>query len=152
MTASFLHPREDRWEDVWYGNPVWDWGQRFQHRSPSDGVSLVAEIHRVHKASTTWVKHFFFVFTLHEYFLVLDVCPEKPRMPHPWRCSRPGWMRLWITWFSGRRVETRWSLRPLSQAILWFYDVEKNSCRSCRDTHAKKICKVPTATCNHVAL
>jgi len=19
-------------------------------------------------------------------------CPEKLRMPHPWRCSKPGWM------------------------------------------------------------
>ena len=23
-------------------------------------------------------------------------------MPHPWECSRPGWMRLWATWSSGR--------------------------------------------------
>jgi len=25
-------------------------------------------------------------------------CPEKVRMPSPWKCSRPGWMGLWATW------------------------------------------------------
>uniref|UniRef100_A0A8B9CFX7 Utrophin n=1 Tax=Anser brachyrhynchus TaxID=132585 RepID=A0A8B9CFX7_9AVES len=24
--------------------------------------------------------------------------PEKLWMPHPWRCSRPGWVGLWATW------------------------------------------------------
>ncbi|GAB0210055.1 hypothetical protein GRJ2_003471300 [Grus japonensis] len=26
---------------------------------------------------------------------------EKFWMPHPWKCLRPGWMRLWATWSSG---------------------------------------------------
>jgi len=25
-------------------------------------------------------------------------CPEKLWMPHPWRCSRPGWMGPWAAW------------------------------------------------------
>ena len=29
-------------------------------------------------------------------------CPERPWMPHPWRCSRPGWMGPWATWSSIR--------------------------------------------------
>ncbi|KFU98841.1 U5 small nuclear ribonucleoprotein 200 kDa helicase, partial [Tauraco erythrolophus] len=29
-------------------------------------------------------------------------CPEKLWLPHPWQCSRPGWMGLWATWCSGR--------------------------------------------------
>ena len=28
--------------------------------------------------------------------------PESLWMPHPWQCSRPGWMGLWATWSSGR--------------------------------------------------
>jgi len=28
--------------------------------------------------------------------------PKKLRMPHPCKCSRPGWMELWATWSSGR--------------------------------------------------
>jgi len=29
-------------------------------------------------------------------------CPERLWMLHPWRCSRPGWMRPWATWSSTR--------------------------------------------------
>jgi len=29
-------------------------------------------------------------------------CPEKLWLPHPWKCSRPGWMGLGATWSSGR--------------------------------------------------
>ena len=25
-------------------------------------------------------------------------CPERLWMPHPWRCSRPGWMEPWAAW------------------------------------------------------
>ncbi|GAB0188207.1 hypothetical protein GRJ2_001286000 [Grus japonensis] len=28
-------------------------------------------------------------------------CPQKLWMPPPWKCSRPGRMRLWATWSSG---------------------------------------------------
>jgi len=27
-------------------------------------------------------------------------CPERLWMPHPWRCSRPGWMGPWAAWSS----------------------------------------------------
>ena len=27
-------------------------------------------------------------------------CPEKLWLPHPWRCSRPGWMGPWAAWSS----------------------------------------------------
>lgn len=50
-------------------------------------------------------------------------CPESLWKPHPWKCSRPGCMRLWATWSSGRWVGTRWSLTSLqTQNNLWFYD------------------------------
>ena len=26
-------------------------------------------------------------------------CPERLWMPHPWRCSRPGWMGPWAAWY-----------------------------------------------------
>ena len=29
-------------------------------------------------------------------------CPEKLGMPHPWKCSRPGWMGLGATSSGGR--------------------------------------------------
>jgi len=59
--------------------------------------------------------------------------PEKRWMPHPWRCSRPGWMEPWaawsITWLNSwqpcmrQRVGTRWSLKSLpTQPILLFHD------------------------------
>ena len=48
-------------------------------------------------------------------------------MPHPWRCSRPGWMRPWATCSSGwcprpwQGLGTGWSLRSLpTRPILWF--------------------------------
>ena len=28
-------------------------------------------------------------------------CLEKQWIPHPWRCSRPGWMGTWAAWFGG---------------------------------------------------
>jgi len=31
-------------------------------------------------------------------------CPERLWMPHPWRCSRPGWMGPWAAW-SGIKCE-----------------------------------------------
>ena len=34
-------------------------------------------------------------------------------MPHPWNCSRPGWMRLWATWSSG------WHPCPWQQGWNW---------------------------------
>jgi len=27
---------------------------------------------------------------------------EKLWTPPPWKCSKPGWMRFWATWSSGR--------------------------------------------------
>jgi len=59
-------------------------------------------------------------------------CPERLWMPHPWRCSRPGWMGPWTAWSSikcggwwpclWRGIGAWWSLRSLpTQAILWFY-------------------------------
>ena len=48
---------------------------------------------------------------------------------HPWRCSRPGWMEPWVTWFRTRHPcpwHGVWSwmiLRSFSTlTILWFYD------------------------------
>lgn len=29
-------------------------------------------------------------------------CPGRLWMSQPWKCSRPGWIRLWATWSSGR--------------------------------------------------
>ena len=29
-------------------------------------------------------------------------CPERLWMPHPWRCSGPGWMGPWAAWSSIR--------------------------------------------------
>jgi len=29
---------------------------------------------------------------------VLNRLPERLWMPHPWRCSRPGWMGPWAAW------------------------------------------------------
>ena len=29
---------------------------------------------------------------------VVRCCPERLWMPHPWRCSRPGWMGPWAAW------------------------------------------------------
>jgi len=56
-------------------------------------------------------------------------CPGKLWMPHPQRCSRPGWMGLWASWTGGWQpahdsgLEARWYLRSLpTHAILWFYD------------------------------
>jgi len=54
-------------------------------------------------------------------------------MPHPRRCSSPGWMGPWAAWSSikcggwwpvlRQRGWAWWSLRfLLTQAILWFYD------------------------------
>ena len=50
-------------------------------------------------------------------------------MPHPQRCSRPGLMGLWTTWFSGRYpspqqgVGTRWAVRSHpTQIILQLYE------------------------------
>ena len=63
-------------------------------------------------------------------------CPEKLCVPHPWRCSRPGWMGPWATWANGwqsyqwQGIGSRWSVRSLLlQAIVWFYDLSsKNVC------------------------
>ena len=56
-------------------------------------------------------------------------CPEKLRVPHPWRHSRPGWMVSWAAWADGGQpcprqgVGIGWALRVLpTQAILWFSD------------------------------
>ena len=43
-------------------------------------------------------------------------CPERWLMPHPWKCSRPGWSRLWATWSSWRcpcSLQGGWAKRPL---------------------------------------
>jgi len=55
-------------------------------------------------------------------------CPEKLRMPHPWRLSRPGLMWTWADWSGGwqpfprQGTGTGWALRSLpTQVILWFY-------------------------------
>ena len=68
-------------------------------------------------------------------------CPERLWMPHPWRCSRPGWMGPWAAWSDIRYgrwlpclwwgVGASWSLRSLpTQAIpnhIWFYKFQKPS-------------------------
>jgi len=65
-------------------------------------------------------------------------CPERLRMPHPWRGLRPGWMGNWAawssTWSSGRpscpdlEVGTWWPLRSLpTQIILEFCDSKDGS-------------------------
>jgi len=60
-------------------------------------------------------------------------CPERLWMPHPWRCSRPGWMGPWAAWSSIRGwwpcmqqgVGASWSLGPFQpkpsydSMILW---------------------------------
>jgi len=55
-------------------------------------------------------------------------CPERLRLPCPWRCSRPGWMESWAAWSSGWKpcpqqgIGIRWSLMsPPTQAILYDY-------------------------------
>jgi len=45
-------------------------------------------------------------------------CPEKLWVPHPWSCSRPGWMGPWAAWAAGwhcpwQGVGTGWALRFL---------------------------------------
>jgi len=57
-------------------------------------------------------------------------CPEKLWVPHPWRCSRPGWMGPWAAWAGGWQsaygsgIGMRRSLRELqTQAILRFYNI-----------------------------
>ena len=61
-------------------------------------------------------------------------CPERLWMPHPWRCSRPGWMGPWAAWSSIRceswqpcTQQRVWSLmilevpsNPSHSKILWF--------------------------------
>jgi len=56
----------------------------------------------------------------------VTVATEKLWMPHPWKCSRPGWMGLWATWSAERcpcswqGFGTGWSLRSFpTQTILW---------------------------------
>jgi len=39
-------------------------------------------------------------FSLREWWGFGTRCSENLWMPHPWRCSRPGWMRPWAAWFS----------------------------------------------------
>jgi len=39
-------------------------------------------------------------FSLREWWGAGTGCSEKLWMPHPWRCSRPGWMGPWATWSS----------------------------------------------------
>jgi len=58
-------------------------------------------------------------------------CPEKLWVPHPWRCSRLGWMVPRATWSSRWQpcprqwVGTEWTLRSLpTQAIPLFCDYE----------------------------
>ena len=56
-------------------------------------------------------------------------CPERALMPHPWKHSRSGWMRLWATWSDWRcpcsfqAGWTRWPLKvpsnPTHSMILW---------------------------------
>ena len=51
-------------------------------------------------------------------------------LPHPWQCSRPGWMGLWATWSGGRCPcpgQRGWTTRSLNvtpypnhSMILWF--------------------------------
>ena len=63
-------------------------------------------------------------------------CPERLWMPHPWRCSRPGWMGPWAAWSSIRYEgwwpclwQGGWSLmilqvpsNPSHSMILRFYE------------------------------
>lgn len=67
--------------------------------------------------------------------------PEKSWMPHPQRCSSPGWMRPWSTWSSGWHTclwkggWTGWSFcslySPSHFMILWVYDSKVIFCISC---------------------
>jgi len=56
------------------------------------------------------------------------ICPEKLWVPHPWRCSRPGWMGPRAVWAAGGTqltagVGAGGALRSLpTQTILWFCD------------------------------
>lgn len=36
----------------------------------------------------------------------LALLPEKPWVPHPWSCSRLGWMGLWAAWAVGGNQPT----------------------------------------------
>lgn len=47
-------------------------------------------------------------------------CLEKLRMPHPWMCSRPGWMGLWVTWSDGMFPAHGRNVGPLQHKP--FYD------------------------------
>lgn len=52
--------------------------------------------------------------------------PEKMWMPHPWKGSKPGWMGLWASWFSGRCPypwHGGWKemIFNVNFVILWFY-------------------------------
>jgi len=63
-------------------------------------------------------------------------CPERLWMPHPQRCSRPGWIDPWATWYSTRSGgwwpylwQGGWNLmvlgvpsNPSHSMILWFCD------------------------------
>jgi len=59
-------------------------------------------------------------------------CPEKLCMSHHWKCSRPGWMGLWVTCSTGRcpcswqEVWISWPLKVPSNSnhsmIQWFCD------------------------------
>jgi len=61
-------------------------------------------------------------------------CPERLWMPHPWRCSRPGWIGPWQPGLvlngeidgpaCGRGIGASWTLKSLpTQTILWFCDI-----------------------------
>ena len=56
--------------------------------------------------------------------------PENLWLPSPWKCSRPGWMRLWATW-SGGSCPCPWQggwneiifkvpSKPNNSVFLWF--------------------------------
>jgi len=52
---------------------------------------------------------------------------SRVKMPHPWRCSRSGWMGPWVAWTGGGSPPpgdgARWALRSLpTKNSLWFHE------------------------------
>ena len=56
-------------------------------------------------------------------------CPEKLWMPHPWRCSRPGWMGPWAAW-SSIKCEGWWPWLQQRDRRLMILEVPSNPSHS----------------------
>ena len=51
--------------------------------------------------------------------------PERLWIPHPWRCSRPGWMGPWAAW-SSTRSEGWWLCLQQGDWNLMILEVPSN--------------------------